>query len=130
MIEIEVSGIVDAQVIHVYKMLDDCHNYTNWWKMPVKSRGIQSKSIEFPPILFTKVVCKKIESEPSRIVFDYVRGPFRGHGIWTMEEIDPGKIRADTILTFEIVSTQDDHYMVLVSGLGDTVFEVRVDVFE
>lgn len=99
MINIKVTEIINAPKFRAFRAVCDFRSYGKWWVIPINVRNSDLGYLEFKPLIFItigiKVLAKEIDTE---VQFDYVKGPFRGHGIWKFKELENGK----TQVSYEI----------------------------
>ena len=92
MIHIPVSEIIEGKAEEIFAILRDYDNYENWWVIPVKRTGENPHSVELSPAPFTTVRWKEDSFILNKeLRFEYVKGPFRGVGVWKIEPINDSK---------------------------------------
>lgn len=99
MINIKVTEVLDIPKHEVWEAIRDFRSYDKWWKIPVDISHSNPGYLEFRPLPFVtigiEVIAGKTESE---IRFHYVKGPFRGYGVWKFRELEGRK----TQVSYEI----------------------------
>ncbi len=87
MIEIVVSDIINARINVVDSLLKNYATYHEWWLIPTETIEDKEKYFQFSPLPFVKIGLEEDSYHPNNeLVFRYVKGPFRGIGIWELEE--------------------------------------------
>ena len=93
MIEIRVSHNIDVSQSKAFEVLRAWELYPNWWPVRVTTcEAPEFALVVFPlPLVRIFLVPEHIESG-KRIVFRYVRGPFRGTGTWELVSCGEGGV--------------------------------------
>lgn len=88
-IQITVSSDLSCSAQHVYDMLWHCERFSEWWPVRVTNHGEQAIIVH--PVPLVSIQMNRIAAEPPRrIVYEYVTGPFRGEGEWSIRELPNG----------------------------------------
>ncbi|MEL7005584.1 MAG: hypothetical protein AAFN93_23065 [Bacteroidota bacterium] len=99
MVNIKVVEILDISKSSALDIISDFHKYDNWWVIPVKVINSEAGFFEFRPLPFIRIGIELTERKSdSEVQFDYVKGPFRGYGIWKFKELEKDK----TEISYEI----------------------------
>lgn len=94
MIEIIVSDIINVQPNKAYEILKDYGAYKNWWSIPTETFNNKMNYFQFNPIPFVSIGLEENFSELNKIiVFNYVKGPFRGQGKWELSNLENSKTK-------------------------------------
>ena len=89
MIEIKVSGLIQSKIDAVDDLLKNYSSYNDWWLIPTETIDGKEKYFQFTPLPFVKIGLEEDFYHANReLRFRYVKGPFRGTGIWELEKID------------------------------------------
>lgn len=93
MIKVTVSKLLRGTRENLYAVLTDYGNYHNWYPLKVRPKSRERISIRpFWPIYIQ--IQFQFKSD-DRIVFHYVRGPFRGTSTWQLEVLDANKVQVN-----------------------------------
>jgi len=92
--------IIDEQKLpfstcQVYKAIHMFDEYTHWWpkQYRVKKLPEHTKTISFSPAPPVKIHWEKGEClQDKQVQLFYTKGPFRGSGVWSMEETEGGTL--------------------------------------
>ena len=88
-IQITVSSDLPCSAQQVYDALWHCERFSEWWPVPVTQHGEQAILVH--PLPLVSIQMNRIAGEPSRrIIYEYVTGPFRGEGEWSIHALPNG----------------------------------------
>ncbi len=88
MINILVKEELTVSISKGFEVVSNFQNYHTWWKIPVKTEEYSLDYFEFSPLPLTKIGIKVTVLKTDLTVrFDYVKGPFRGYGLWKFEKL-------------------------------------------
>jgi len=89
MIEIKVSEIINVKIDKVDNLLINYASYNEWWLIPTETIKGKDKYFQFSPLPFVKIgLVEDLYQPNNELKFRYIKGPFRGTGIWKLEGID------------------------------------------
>lgn len=90
-IQISLSKVVEGDIRDVYAVLADRSRFADWWPVPVSVSTDGPAGVTIRPLPGVRLVLRLVDSEPYRFIrYEYVRGPFRGHGEWRFERAEGG----------------------------------------
>lgn len=86
LIEITVTHNLKCTPEQIFKVLWDWERFSDWWSVPVTL--LQEEILVVKPLPFVSIFMIRSEADPpKRLIFNYIKGPFRGEGIWQIKEI-------------------------------------------
>jgi len=98
-VNIKVTEILDTSASHAFKILQDHRKYPKWWALPVTTKKTVLNYVEFKPLPILAIGIRVSSKDKDTTVhYEYLKGPFRGHGIWKFTSLEHGK----TKISYEI----------------------------
>ena len=98
MIEITVSEVIDTNLQVANNLLRDYPSFKRWWTIPIKKVDRKNKYFEFSPFPFIRIGLEEDSYHTNKeIKYKYIKGPFRGFGVWELE-----KIASKTRITYNL----------------------------
>jgi len=86
---------IAATAERIFALISDATSYPRWWPASLNVREVDG-DVEVRPT-GASFRCRMVENDPPRrIVVDYVEGPQRGQGVWTLEPAADGQGTAVT----------------------------------
>ena len=88
-VQISVHQYIKCSPEHVFSVLRNWNRYSTWWPVRVSVDTSDSDSFTVHPIPYVRIkIARDTEIIGRKIVYKYIAGPFRGEGIWFIEN-DP-----------------------------------------
>ena len=97
-VEIDVSKRLDASLAEAQGILRRWREYPSWWPLRVDvvhdRTALAVRPVAFMPFVAITMVPRSGDGDDDdagddeALTFDYVRGPFRGEGVWRLSESD------------------------------------------
>lgn len=85
-VKIDVGGDVRGTPDDVEALLTDYENYDCWWPLPVEVSGSAVPRLRVTVLPFVELDLEPMmEVEGGTVGYRYVRGPFRGTGVWDLQ---------------------------------------------
>jgi hypothetical protein len=96
---IKVEKVIDCGIENVKEILLDLKNCPKWWKSYNLHYDADQETVHFQPLFLIDITLHEMDKGDNFIQFNYVKGPFRGSGLWEFKETETGKTHISYTIT-------------------------------
>ena len=86
---------IAASPMRTFALLREVEGYPRWWPAALRVRAVGPDEVEIRPPGSAFRCRLRAADAPGRIVVDYVSGPQRGQGVWSLDPLDGGRATRD-----------------------------------